>query len=129
MAENYCEKSSIVLRGSSSRTSGCSGIVKLYNGLEGRSCGFLSNVFLCRYHYFQEVRKEKCCFPLPGLCSKPVVDCPSRLFLVFDTINTQNISSKICTEHMQVADKHETITSHPLLKSPISRKVYVQQNI
>lgn len=119
-SENYCINSSILLRNS---TATCSGPVNLYTGLEARSCGCVNDVFLCRFYYFQHTRKQTCCFPFNGPCSPTLVECPSRFFDVFDSLNPHNISMKICTLHLQEADRHETIIENDLYKGPRSRKV------
>lgn len=119
-SEKYCIKSTLLLRNS---TTTCSGSINLFTGLEARSCGYLNDVFLCRYHYFQSIRKQTCCFPFDGPCSQNLLDCPSRLLEVFDSINPEKRSGKICSVHLQEADLHDKITGSSLYKGPKQRKV------
>ena len=118
----YCEKSGKALRSlNNSRT--CSGKISFFSELQARSLGFSSPVYLCTHHYFESKRHEDCCFPLPGPCSQRLVDCPTRLFAVFNSINPTKISTKLCTLHAEDLDKLPFITSHHLYKCPKTRKV------
>lgn len=119
---SYCEKSGKTLRSSNdSRT--CSGKICFFSELQARSLGFSSSVYLCTHHYFESRRNEECCFPFPGQCSQRLVDCPTRLFPVFDVLNAEKVSTKLCTLHAAEADKLDIITGHPLYQGPKTRKV------
>ena len=119
MSHNYCIKSS-ALR---SATSTCNGHVRLYSCEEARSCGYRNEVFLCYSHFVQLSRKQICCFPFQGPCSATLVDCPTRFFPIFDNLNSNKISSKICKLHLNEADSLDEITQSQQYEQPKSRKV------
>ena len=107
--------SCLVLRDSTAVN--CNGTVRTYSGIIARARGFTteqSEVHLCKNHSIEYARKEVCCFPISGPCSKIIKHCPHRFFPFFQELNPKQISTKICSIHLKETDKHPAITRHHL---------------
>jgi len=119
----FCENSTLRLRSSDAKNS-CNGEFCTYSGNTARACGFNREVSLCKLHFKRAKREEACCYPLPGPCYQSLVDCPGRLFPVFESFQTdKRLSTKICRTHLKEADSFEVIVKHPLYRNPKGRKV------
>ena len=124
----YCLKAPRVLRNKNTEnrtgTSNCWGNVSLYVGGKARACGFQRDVTLCKKHFDEQsnVNKLKCCFPFndsAGACKGALIECPQRLFPVFDTFEIfHHTGTYICEGHLTLADKDDRIYNKEEYLSP-----------